>query len=119
MRQTHVMGNERCHHTLNFAELCPDRNPMIFVQRRVHHHTSALGSGRKYDNEHCNDEVHALHLHHGKHRPQAFHGARVPRHALLSRYGEVQPGNGGSYVSKVKAGQDVISGKGNVNSRKK
>lgn len=39
--------------------------------------------------------------------PQAFHGARVPRHALLSRYGEVQPGNGGSYVTKVKAAAPV------------
>eukprot|EP00438_Fugacium_kawagutii_P025531 Skav228458 [mRNA] locus=scaffold1058:238869:253305:- [translate_table: standard] len=48
----------------------------------------------------------------------AFHGARVPRHALLSRYGEVQPGNGGSYVSKVKGlsnmamiGQRLFSGR--------
>ena len=31
----------------------------------------------------------------------AFHGARVPREALLDRYGEVRPGNGGTYVSKV------------------
>jgi len=48
----------------------------------------------------------------------AFHGARVPRHALLSRYGEVQPGNGGSYVTKVKGlsnmamiGQRLFSGR--------
>eukprot|EP00913_Durusdinium_trenchii_P002365 g2183.t1 len=48
----------------------------------------------------------------------AFHGARVPRHTLLSRYGDVQPGNGGTYVSKVKGltnmamiGQRLFSGR--------
>lgn len=35
--------------------------------------------------------------------PQAFHGARAPSSALLSRYGHVTPGQGGTYVSKVQA----------------
>jgi len=48
----------------------------------------------------------------------AFHGARIPHSALLNRYGEVQPGNGGTYVSKVKGltnmamiGQRLFSGR--------
>jgi len=32
----------------------------------------------------------------------AFHGARIPHSALLRRYADVQPGNGGTYVSKAK-----------------
>lgn len=32
----------------------------------------------------------------------AFHNLRVPHSTLLCRYGEVKPGNGGSYVSKAK-----------------
>jgi acyl-CoA oxidase len=32
----------------------------------------------------------------------AFHNLRVPHSTLLCRYGEVKPGNGGTYVSKAK-----------------
>mmetsp|Transcript_20053 Transcript_20053/g.46701 ORF Transcript_20053/g.46701 Transcript_20053/m.46701 type:complete len:472 (-) Transcript_20053:36-1451(-) len=32
----------------------------------------------------------------------AFNGARIPKQALLSRYGEVSQGNGGKYTSKAK-----------------
>eukprot|EP00930_Biecheleria_cincta_P069070 TRINITY_DN56861_c0_g1_i1.p1 TRINITY_DN56861_c0_g1~~TRINITY_DN56861_c0_g1_i1.p1 ORF type:complete len:466 (+),score=89.15 TRINITY_DN56861_c0_g1_i1:43-1440(+) len=32
----------------------------------------------------------------------AFHKFRAPHSALLSRYGEVKPGNGGTYISKAK-----------------
>jgi len=32
----------------------------------------------------------------------AFHSLRVPHSTLLCRYGEVKPGNGGTYISKAK-----------------
>eukprot|EP00928_Gymnodinium_smaydae_P044340 TRINITY_DN2957_c0_g5_i1.p1 TRINITY_DN2957_c0_g5~~TRINITY_DN2957_c0_g5_i1.p1 ORF type:complete len:492 (-),score=67.66 TRINITY_DN2957_c0_g5_i1:153-1502(-) len=32
----------------------------------------------------------------------AFHGLRVPHSTLLCKYGEVKPGNGGTYISKAK-----------------
>lgn len=32
----------------------------------------------------------------------AFHGMRIPHSALLRKYGDVQPGDGGSYISKTK-----------------
>ncbi|CAJ1393029.1 unnamed protein product [Effrenium voratum] len=48
----------------------------------------------------------------------AFHGARAPSSALLSRYGHVTPGQGGTYVSKVQGlsnmamiGQRLFSGR--------
>jgi alkylation response protein AidB-like acyl-CoA dehydrogenase len=48
----------------------------------------------------------------------AFHKMRVPHRTLLSRYAEVIPGNGGSYVSKAKGfnnmmmiGQRLFSGR--------
>lgn len=48
----------------------------------------------------------------------AFHGARIPHSALLNRYGDVQPGNGGTYISKAKGltnmgmiGQRLFSGR--------
>jgi len=48
----------------------------------------------------------------------AFHKMRVPHKTLLSRYAEVIPGNGGSYVSKAKGftnmmmiGQRLFSGR--------
>eukprot|EP00928_Gymnodinium_smaydae_P020617 TRINITY_DN17972_c0_g1_i1.p1 TRINITY_DN17972_c0_g1~~TRINITY_DN17972_c0_g1_i1.p1 ORF type:complete len:501 (-),score=122.52 TRINITY_DN17972_c0_g1_i1:35-1432(-) len=48
----------------------------------------------------------------------ALHGVRIPHDTLLCRYGEVKPGNGGTYISKVKGisnmgmiGQRLFSGR--------
>eukprot|EP00927_Polykrikos_kofoidii_P039800 TRINITY_DN3410_c0_g1_i2.p1 TRINITY_DN3410_c0_g1~~TRINITY_DN3410_c0_g1_i2.p1 ORF type:complete len:498 (-),score=104.87 TRINITY_DN3410_c0_g1_i2:197-1615(-) len=48
----------------------------------------------------------------------AFNGCRIPHSALLRRYADVQPGNGGTYVSKKKGvsnmgmiGQRLFSGR--------